>query len=254
MQTDDLLNYLFDGQSNLLVQPMATWLASSRRFAAFATTFRDKIRKKLRITQDQKSLLDLQLELETAYLLLQERSLSLEYEPEQSKRIRSPDFAVTFTTSFTFMVEVTRVQADLKNITAETREQAPAPLPETWPAISPLGARLADAVASKLSQLRPQRSNILLIAIEATHLTPGDIRNAMFSIQQRAERNDSTFLQGHGFRDRADFFRHYQRLSEVLVRGLHFEEAKSMVTWINPQAKHPLPSRVRTVLYRSHTR
>ena len=73
MQTDDLLHYLFDGQSNLLVQPMATWLASSRRFAAFATTFRDKIRKKIRTTEDEQSLLDLQLELETAYLLLQER-------------------------------------------------------------------------------------------------------------------------------------------------------------------------------------
>jgi hypothetical protein len=253
MQTDDLLNYLFDGQLNLLVQPMATWLVSSRRFAVFVTTFRDKIRKKLRVTQDQQSLLDLQLELETAYLLLQERSLSLEYEPEQPNRIRSPDFAVTFTTSLTFMVEVTRVQADLKNFVGETREQAPAPPPKTILAISPLGARLADAVAGKLSQLLPQRSNILLIAIEATHLKPSDIRNAMLSIQQRAERNDSTFLQGHGFPDRADFFRHYQRLSQVLVRGLHFEEAKSMVAWINPQAKHPLPSRVRTVLYRSHT-
>ena len=254
MQTDDLLNYLFDGQSNLLVQPMATWLASSRRFAAFATTFRDKIRKKFRTTEDEKSLLDLQLELETAYLLLQEQALSLEYEPEQFKRIRSPDFSVTFTTSFTFMVEVTRVHADLNNMVGETREQAPASPPETLLAISPLGARLAEAVASKLSQLLPQRSNILLVAIEATHFTPSDVRDAMLHIQHRAELKDSTFLQGHGFRDRADFFRHYQRLSEVIVRGPHFKEAKSMVTWINPQAKHPLPSRVRTVLYKSHTR
>jgi hypothetical protein len=254
MQTDDLLNYLFDGQSNLLVQPMATWLADSRRFAAFATTFRDKIRKKLRTTEDEKSLLDLKLELETAYLLLQERALSVEYEPEQAKRIRSPDFSVTFTTSFTFMVEVTRVQAELKSKAGETPEQAPAPPPETWPAISPLGVRLADAVASKLGQLLPQRSNILLVGIEATPFTPSDVRNAMLHMQQRAERSDSTFLQAHGFRDRADFFRHFQRLSEVIVRGLQFKEAKSMVTWINPQAKHPLPSRVRTVLYRSHAR
>lgn len=253
MQTDDLLNYLFDGQSNLLVHPTATWLASSRRFATFATTFRDKIRKKIRTTGDEKSLLDLKLELETAYLLLEERALSVEYEPEQSKRIRSPDFSVTFTTSFTFMVEVTRVQAELKNMAGETFEQAPASLPETW-AISPLSVRLADAVASKLPQLLSQRSNVLLVGIEATPFTPSDVRDAMLHVQQRAERNDSTFLQGHGFRDRADFFRHYQRLSEVIVRGTHFEEAKSMVPWINPQAKHPLPSRVRTVLYRSHAR
>lgn len=253
MQTDDLLTYFFDGQSNLLVQPMARWLASSRRFAAFATIFRDKIRKKLRTTQDEKSALDLHLELETAYLLLQEQALSLAYEPEQSKGIRSPDFGVTFTTSLTFMLEVTRVQTD-KNPAGETREQSPASLPGIMPAYPPSGARLAEAVIDKLGQLLPQRSNILLVAIEAPNLILSDIRNVMLIMQQRAERNDSAFLQGHGFLDRADFFRHYQRLSEVLVRVPHLEAAKSMVPWINPQAKHPLPGRVRTVLYRSLTR
>jgi hypothetical protein len=229
MLTDDLLAYLFDGQPHLLFQPMAIWLASSRRFTTFVTTFQDKIRKKLRTTQDQK---DLRLELETAYLLLQERSLSVVYEPELSKRIRSPDFAVTFTTSLTFMLEVTRVQADPKNT---------------------VDVRLADTIPSKLGQLLPQRSNTLLISVEAMDLTANDIRAAMLGIQQRAEQNDSTFLQRYAFRDRADFFRHYQRLSEILVRGPHFEVTKSVVTWINPQAKHPLPSKVRTALYRSHT-
>jgi hypothetical protein len=232
MSTDDLLTYLFDGQPHLLFQPMAMWLTSSRRFVTFVIAFQDKIRKKLRTTQDQDSLLDLQLELETAYLLLQERSLSVEYEPELSKRIRSPDFAVTYTTSLTFMLEVTRVQADPKNT---------------------VDARLADTISSKLGQLLPQRSNILLIGVETMDLTPSDIRAAMLGIQQRAERNDSTFLQRNGFRDRADFFRHYQRLSEILVRGTDFELTKSIVTWVNSQAKHPLPSKVRTALRRSHT-
>jgi hypothetical protein len=232
MPTDDLLTYLFDGQPHLLLQPMAMWLASSRRFAAFVTIFQDKIRKKLRTTQDQENLFDLQLELETAYLLLQERSLSLVYEPELSKRIRSPDYAVAFTTSLTFMLEVTRVQMDPKNT---------------------MDARLADTISSKLGQLLPQRTNILLVGVEAADPTANDVRTAMLSIQQRAERNDSTFLQRYGFRDRADFFRHYQCLSEILVRGPHFEVTKSIVTWINPQAKHPLPSKVRTALYRSHT-
>lgn len=249
MQTDDLLHYLFDGQPNLLTQPMGTWLASSRRFAAFAATFRDKIRKKIRTTEDANSLLDLQVELETAYWLLQERTLSLEYEPEQFKRTRSPDFAVTYTTSLTFMVEVKRLQADLKNIADEPRDQA---LSGTVPALSPVSARLAEAVASKLSQLSPQRSNTLLIAVEAAPFTPSDIRSAMLHLQQRAERNDAGFLQGYGFRDRSDFFRHYRRLSEVLVRGVHVTDAQSLVTWINPQATQPLPSKVRTVLYRSH--
>jgi len=232
MLTDDLLAYLFDGGSHLLFQPMEMWMASSRRFIAFVTTYQDKIRKKLRTTQDQKSLLDLQLELETAYLLHQEKSLSVEYEPELSKRIRSPDFAVDFTTSLTFMLEVTRVQADL-NDTVE--------------------ARLADTIPDKLGQLLSQRSNVLLVGIEGMDLTLGDIRAGMLSIQQHAERNDLTFLQGHGFRDRADFFHQYQLLSEILVRDSRLEATKSIVSWVNPQAKYPLPSKVRTALYRSQT-
>jgi hypothetical protein len=232
MSTDDLLTYLFDGQPHLLFQPMARWLASSRRFATFVATFQDKIRKKLRTTQDQENLLDLQLALETAYLLLQERSLSVVYEPELSKRIRSPDFAVNFTTSLTFMLEVTRVQTDPKNT---------------------LDARLADTISAKLGQLLPQRSNTLLVGVEIMDLTSSDIRAAMLGLQQRAERNDSTFLQRHGFRDQSDFFRQYQRLSEILVRGPQFEVTRSIVTWINPQAKYPLPGKVRTALYRSHT-
>ena len=232
MSTDDLLAYLFDGQPHLLFQPMAIWLSASRRFVTFVTTFQDKIRKKLRTTQDQESLLDLQLELETAYLLLQERSLSVVYEPELSKRVRGPDFAVSFTTSLTFMLEVTRVQADPK---------------------STVQARLADTISSKLGQLLPQHSNALLVGVEAMDVTSSEIRAALFSAQQRAERNDPTFLQRYGLRDRSDFFRHYQRLSEILIRGPHFEATKSIVTWINPQAKHPLPSKVWTALYRSHT-
>ena len=130
------------------------------------------------------------------------------------------------------MLEVTRVQAD----------------PEKT-----LIARLADTISDKLGQLLPQRSNILLVGVESVNLTADDIRSVMLGIQQRVERNDLAFIQGHGFRDRAEFFRQYQHLSEIIVRGPHFEATRSLVTWINPQAKYPLPSKARTTLYRSHT-
>src|SRR5215208_2304606 len=110
-RADEQLTYLFDGQPHILAAQMEIWLADSRRFTDFVRTFRDKIRKKLRVTQDEETLYDLRLELETAYLLLRERTLNLVYEPEQSKQVRSPDFAVTYTTSLTFMVEVTRLRA-----------------------------------------------------------------------------------------------------------------------------------------------
>ena len=252
MLTDELLLYVFDGQSHLLAQPMAAWMASSRRFTAFVATFRDKIRKKLRATQDQESLLDLRLELETAYLLLQERSLSPVYEPQQSGQSRRPDFAVTFTTSLTFMLEVTRLQAGLQSTLAEAQEQTrEAPAPNTLQPIPLIGEHLADTICSKLGQLLPQRSNVLLVGMEALQLTESDLRAVMRSLQQRAERTDSAFLQRHRFRDRADFFRHYQWLSEILVRGPHLPAAAPLVVWANPQAKHSLPGKVQAVLYRS---
>ena len=71
-------------------------------------------------------LLDLQLELEAAYLLLQERSLSLIYEPQRAGQSRCPDYAVTYTSSLTFMLEVTRLRAGLRREFGEVEERTTA--------------------------------------------------------------------------------------------------------------------------------
>lgn len=231
MLIEELLTYLFDGNDHRLLAPMREWLSASRPYAAFVKTFQDKIRKKVRVTQDPETILDLYLELETAYRLLQERSFTLTYEPQLAEKVRSPDFAVTFTTSSTFMLEVTRQRP--------VDEQAAGP---TAP-----GDRLVDVVCSKLAQFVSQQSNILLVGVDALALTQEDIRAAMLRMQQRAERNDPAFFARYHLRDRADFFRHYQRLSELLVRGTDTQS----VAWVNPQAKYSLPGKVRTVLYRS---
>lgn len=239
MLTDELITYLFDGKSHVLIPPMTRWLASSRPFTAFVKTFQDKIRKKVRVTQDPETILDLHLELETAYLMLQERALSLAYEPQLAEKVRSPDFAVSFTTSVTFMLEVTRLRATQKTTDEQTS------------ATNAIGERLADAVCSKLGQLVHQHSNILLMGVDALQMTQEDIRAAMLRVQQRVERNDTAFFHRYGFRDRADFFKHFQRLSEILVRSVDLHGATSLITWVNSQARYPLPSKVRTVLYRS---
>jgi hypothetical protein len=248
MLTDELHHYLFNGQSHLLALPMETWLASSRRFAAFVTTFRDKIRKKIRTTQDQETMSDLRFELETAYLLLQERPLSLVYEPQHCGQPRCPDFAVTFTTSLTFMVEVTRIRTLQPRISAQMEAE-----PKAVSMEEQLADTIADTLYSKLSQLLPQHSNVFIVGTDDPVPTPGELNAAMLRVQQRVERNDSTFWERHRFRDRADFFRHYYRLSEVLVRRSQSRPDESAVEWINPQAKHPLPSKVRTALLRSHS-
>ena len=233
MLTDELLAYLFDEKPHRFSTLMSEWLNSSRRFTTFVADARDKIRKKIRVTKDQETLSDLLLELETAYLLLQEKSLSVVYEPPCGQG-RCPDFAVSFTTSMTFMVEVTR----LRTI------QIGAATPESDP--------LTDAICSKLGQLLPQQCNVLLVGVDVLYLTPADLQAAMLRLQQRAERNDPMFWQRYRFRDRADFFRHYQRLSEVLVRETQSQTGKPAISWVNPQAKYPVPSKIRNVLYRTH--
>jgi hypothetical protein len=237
MQVDDLLAYLFDGEPHFLASSMSTWLGSSRRFTAFVTTFRDKIRKKLRTTRDPETLQDLRLELETAYLLLQERPFSLAYEP-QCEQKRCPDYAVTFTTRLTFMMEITRIRSVLSPDQPFT----------TATGVEPL----ADTVCSKLGQLLSGHANVLIVGVDSLIMTHSDLQAAMLRMQQRAER-DNSFWQRYHLRDRADFFRHYQRLSEILVRGSQLQTDGSAVAWINPQAKESLPGRVRTVLYRSHS-
>lgn len=236
MLTDELLTYIFDGQPHPLTGTMTTWVSDSRRFADFVTTYDNKIRKKLRLMADDASALDLRLELETAYLLTQERRLNVVYEPKP-EHVRCPDFEVTYTTSYTFMVEVTRIRPEPTLLTDTS----------TNPAID---ERLADNVCSKLRQLLPHGSNVLLVGVDELHLTAADLRATMLHVQQRVEQNDPYYLQRHRFRDRADFFRHYQRLSEVLVRGA---QAGETAVWVNPQAKHTLPSKARTAFYRSQS-
>ncbi len=254
MLIDELLTYLFDEKSHLLAAPMATWLASSRRFTAFVTAYQTKIRKKLRTAQESETLRDLQLELETAYLLLRDQSLSVEYEPQHPKLGRSPDFAVSFTTSFVFMVEVTRFRATQPRTQLGVQEHADeTQSPNPTLTVPLLSERFSDMLCSKLGQLLSQRSNVLLIGIEAPHLAHADLHAAMLRIQQRAESNDSTVIHRYGFRDRADFFNHYQRLSALLVRGIPLQAGEPVVIWVNPQAKYPLPTKVRTALSRSHT-
>jgi len=236
----ELLAYLFDGQPHLFVEPMTTWLSSSRRYAAFVNTFRDKIRKKLRTMQEHERLQDLRLELETAYLLLQEKSLNVVYEP-QLGQVRYPDFAITFTTSLTFMVEVTRLNT-IRTQTIPSGEAVPF-----------VGERVADAICSKLGQLLTQRSNVIIVGMDAPCPTSDELQAALLRVQQRAERNDPVLLQQHRFRDRADFFHHYQRLSQVIVRESQLQAGEPVVMWVNPQAKYPLPGKVRTILDHSHT-
>jgi len=124
--------------------------------------------------------------------------------------------------------------------------------PQTSPIRLSLEERLIDTVCGKLGQLLPQYRNILLVGADGLPFTADRLRTAMLDLQHRVERNDPIVLQRHDFRDRGDFFHHYHRLSEIVVRRPQLQADESVLGWINPQAKLPLPSKVRTALYRSH--
>jgi hypothetical protein len=116
--------------------------------------------------------------------------------------------------------------------------------------LNSMSERIADAVCSKLGQLLPQLSNILLIGMDSLQFTEDDLRATMLRLQQRAEREDQSFFDRYRLRDRSDFFSQYLRLSEILLRGTNVK-AGGFIAWVNPQARQTLPGRVRTVLYRS---
>ncbi len=226
MLTDDLLVSLFDGQPHVLAPLLADWLASSRRFAAFVSANETKIRKKLRSTRGSEALRDLQLELETAYLLLRERSLSLAYEPQLGRASlgrasatpvrrrtgtgRHPDFAVSYTTSLVFMVEVTRVRGGQAVGRASFQRASAAP--------DALASGVSDMLCSKLRQFAQHSCNLLVVGMQAQPPDAGELRSAMLRFQQRAEANDPAIVQRPGFRDRSEFFQYYYRLSGILMR------------------------------------
>jgi hypothetical protein len=108
----DLIAYLFEGQPHLLSGELMQWMGDSSRFTAFVETYRDKIRKKIRVTRQPESVLDLRSELEVAYCLLTDRRLAVAYEPYASGKRRGPDYAVTYRDNLVFNIEVARIRVE----------------------------------------------------------------------------------------------------------------------------------------------
>lgn len=242
MVMHETLNYLFDNRPHVLEPPLTQWTSELPRFADFVETHRDKIRKKIRSIPSADGLQDLRAELETAYLLLREKRFTLAYEPYGKGTGRGPDFAVTFRTRITFNVEVTRMQIAIRE--NDEGEQ---------PLFNPRyeSRRMAEIVGSKLSQMSPSMMNLLLIMADQPTLCELDVGKVLHQLKQRAEKKEPQLFQRHGFRDTADFFKYYHRLSGVLLRSTgQPETGRCPILWLNNQTKHPLPAPVCTILQR----
>lgn len=154
------------------------------------------------------------------------------YEPEQRGHGRSADFAVRYTTSVTFMTEVTRLRS-------QTSAQ--------------LDGRFISMLHDKLGQLQPQCANLLLVGSETKLPTGDELRNLILQAKQHIERSEAQFVQRQGFTSRSELIKHYQRLSAVLIREIPLQAHAPVAIWVNPEAKYPLPAKVLTALVRSHS-
>jgi len=222
---DELLAYL--GGTHAAAGTLARWLNESQRFAAFADEYRDKIRKKLRTAADAEGVRDVLCELETAYLLLHEPRLVLEYEATVQRQTRGPDFSLTYRSHTLCHVEAAR----LRGATAPGME------------------RLHEVICSKLGQMLPGAMNVLVIAMGSASPPAADCERAHQVLQARAERGDAQVLDRYHFEKRADFFRFYTRLSAVVLRSSWDAAAPGPAALCaNKPARQPLPDSLARVL------
>ncbi|HYP40483.1 MAG TPA: hypothetical protein VEX13_08980 [Chloroflexia bacterium] len=227
MPTSNLLPYIFTNTRLPLAVQFAHWVQASPRFRAFAENYRDKIRKKVRGITEAEGYRDLQAELATAYFLVLQPRFLVEYEKYGMGKQRGPDFSITYKTHIRFDVEVTRLRGG----------QARA-VPES--------GKLANTLCAKLEQLPPSMINILVLTADDAPYGGDDLTSGLRLLLERAERKDDEFFARRGFLGARDFVKHYSRLSAIRL----ITSDAPPVLRVQPQARHPLPPDLATLLRR----
>ena len=220
----DLMDYVFEGQPHLLSEALLTWMEASSRFTAFVETYRDKIRKKVRITREPESMLDLRGELEVAYCLLTDRRLAVAYEPYASKKGRSPDFAVTYRENLVFNIEVARIRTEQIEV-GET-------------GLSWVEERILRILLDKLGQMLPGVPNLLAIHTGQELAGSIDLSEFMQTVKIRAEKKDPSFYVASRYSDPAAFYREFLNLHGILLWAVEPQ------VWVNKQARPGLAEKV----------
>jgi hypothetical protein len=215
-----LARELFEGaEAGPLADELAEWLASSKRFRAFAEAHRDKIRKKLRGATDADARRDVRAELRVAHLLLADRRIDLAFEAYGSGR-PGPDFTVTFRGERSFNLEVTR------------------------PRRAPAAAGFGGPLLPKLRQLPTSAPNALLVAVEGEGGAEAfDVTAATRALRARADAKDEAFFTTRGFDGTRAFYERYLRLGAVLVWCEDAVGEARAALWTNRSARIAVPER-----------
>ena len=220
----DLIAYVFDGQPHLLSNELTRWVEASSRFTTFVDTYRDKIRKKIRVTREPESILDVRGELEVAYCLLSDRRLAVEYEPYASAKERGPDFAVTYRANLKFNIEVARMRAE----TNDPVDPDPSRNEE----------RFLRMLLYKLGQMQAGMPNLLVVHIRKELAELMDLGRLMQGIKTRVEGKDPAFYEMSHYTSPAAFYKDFLHLSGILLW------TPGAPLWINKQARPGLEEKV----------
>jgi len=220
----DLIAYLFEGQPHLLSGTLRQWMEASSRFTAFVETYQDKIRKKIRVTRDPESVLDLRSELEVAYCLLYDRRLAVAYEPYAGAKRRGPDFAVTYRANLVFNIEVARIRVEESGVDGID-------LPRK-------GERILRILLYKLGQMQPGMANLLVIHTREELARSIDLGRLMQGIKTRVEGKDPAFYAASRYTGPAAFYKDFLHLSGILLW------APGAQLWVNKQARPGLAEKV----------
>lgn len=225
----DLIDYIFQAQPHPLSDVLLRWMENSPRFAGFVETYRDKIRKKIRTAGDPESALDVAGELEAAYCLLDDRRLSLAYEPYASLEGRGPDFAVTYRDNLVFNVEAARLRMEDEGIDGID--------------LARKAGRLQRMLLYKLGQMQPGMANLLLIQTSPLLVHSIDLDRLMQAVKMKAEGRDESFYASSPYQGPSAFFKDFLRLSGILLwaSGRPGQECQ---VWANRQARPGLDEKV----------
>jgi hypothetical protein len=224
----DLIAYVFEGQPHQLSGALMRWMEVSSRFAAFVETYRDKIRKKIRVTREPESVLDLLGELEVAYCLLNDHRLAVAYEPYASEKKRSPDFAVTYRVNLTFTIEVARIHVEDSAVDGID-------FPRTE-------ERILRVLLNKMGQMQAGMANLLVIHTREELAQAIDLDRLMQEVKTRAEGKDPSFFASSRYTGPTAFYKDFLRLSGILLW------APGGQLWVNRQVRQRLPEKVLRLL------
>jgi hypothetical protein len=217
---DDLLAYLFEGQPHLLSGELRQWMEASSRFTTFVEIYRDKIRKKIRVTREPESILDLRGEMEVAYRPLNDRRLEVAYETYTSEKRRGPDFAVTYRANLVFNIEVARMRMEEKGANGID-----------------LYRKLERILLYKLGQMQAGMANLLVIHIRDELARSIDLDSFMQDLKTRVEKKDPSFYTASSYTSPAAFYKDFRNLSGILLW------AASAQLWLNKQARPGPPEK-----------